>query len=68
MVPDTMVTVIKNKHSGNIYFFLRQNKQSKKVSSKSVTMREQPCFMVTENIMIIMAVLRLLLIGIVCTH
>ena len=49
MAPVTMETVMKNKHSGISYFFLRQNKQSKKVSPKSVTMREQPCFMVTEN-------------------
>ena len=49
MAPVTMAKVMKNKHSGIDYFLLRQNKQSKNVSPKSVTMREQPCFMVTEN-------------------
>ena len=41
MAPVTMATVMKNKHSGINYFFLRQNKEeSKKVSPKSVSMRE----------------------------
>ena len=49
MAPVTMATVMKNKHSGINYFFLCQNIQSKKVSPKSATLREQPCFMATEN-------------------
>ena len=36
MVPVTMAKIMKNKHSGINYIFLRQNKQSKKVSPKSV--------------------------------
>ena len=49
MAPVTMATVMKNKHLDINYLFLRQNKQSKKVSPKSVIIREQPSFMVTEN-------------------
>ena len=49
MAPVTMATEMKNKNSGINYFFLRQKKQPKKISSKSVTMCKQPCFMVTEK-------------------